>query len=56
MSLVTFQIFEPHTYLVSMHIGHVFELWNPNSVLLWEAPHDKNPQVSAFRGKKEIAK
>ena len=48
--------FKPQTYLVSVHVGHVFELWNPNSVLPWKAPHDKNPQVSTFTGKKKIDK
>ena len=55
-SLVTCQIFKPYTYLISMHICHVFEFWNPDSVFLWKASHSKNPQVSAFTGKKSIEK
>lgn len=45
------QIFTPGTYLIPMHISHVFEFWNPNSVLLWRLPHNENPQVSTFREK-----
>lgn len=48
-----FQTFLPGTYLIAVHISHVFELWNPDSVLLWRLPHDKNPQVSTFTGKKK---
>lgn len=55
-SLVTCQIFKPYTYLISMHICHVFEFWNPDSVFIWKASHNKNPQVSAFTGKKSIEK
>lgn len=45
------RIFPPGTYLIPVHISHVFEFWNPNSVFLWRLPHNENPQVSTFTEK-----